>query len=69
MSEWISVEDRLPPFFEDVLVCLIDESGHFIGISFLFDNMGKLPYWAYCGIGGDPQYWMPLPAPPEGKND
>jgi hypothetical protein len=69
MTEWISVEDRLPPFYEDVLVCLIDKFGCSIDIACLCKDVNGSPCFSYRGIGGGPQYWMPLPAPPEGEND
>jgi len=57
MSEWISVEDKLPKPYEDVLV---------------FDTLGEIEvgdynaankYWNTHTVG-KVLYWMPLPKPP-----
>jgi hypothetical protein len=61
MSEWISVEDRLPETTGMVLAT----NG---------DTVLSFPYMRYAdgggkwGIGSDGiTHWMPLPAPPESK--
>ena len=78
MSEWISVEDRLPPYDIEVLVyqpnwkgqlvtaaifLAIDSSGH----KFIFNY--KLANYNNLIDPGDSRYsvthWMPLPEPPE----
>lgn len=72
--EWISVEDRLPMEYTDVLVCLEDGRVH-IGYRF---NSCEFPgvYWDFCStrrrvslpkvpFGGAVTHWMPLPEPPK----
>jgi len=71
MSEWISVEDRMP---EDAFGCLVvvDDEEPMTGVQFL----SILPYFVgwdgNTWNDGDGQqcpfevrYWMPLPDPPE----
>jgi hypothetical protein len=70
MSEWISVEDRLPEQGEHVLLF----NGHWTGVGKHqpdpdYPDEGGCPYpwqderteW----IEPFPTHWMPLPAPPE----
>ena len=63
-NEWVSVEERLPPLRENVLVCAYwhEHWGVYIGW-----NSGH-GWTVSCGIGqrSDVQvsHWMPLPAPP-----
>lgn len=59
MSEWISVEERLPD--EQVkVICYFSEkskvetSWHVISLGFMFE-----------GIFGKVSHWMPLPEPPK----
>ena len=64
LNEWVSVEERLPPLRENVLVCAYwhEHWGVYMGW-----NSGH-GWTVSCGIGqrSDVQvsYWMPLPAPP-----
>lgn len=61
--EWVSVKDRLPPEYEDVLVY---RDGSY-GIADMFEGYCEETngaVWSYTGIG-DPLYWMPLPKPPK----
>ena len=64
-NEWVSVEERLPPLRENVLVCAYwhEHWGVYMGW-----NSGH-GWTVSCGIGqrSDVQvsYWMPLPAPPK----
>lgn len=64
-NEWVSVEDRLPPLREDVLVCAYwhEHWGVYMGW-----NSGH-GWTVSCGIGqrSDVQvsHWIPLPAPPD----
>ena len=73
-NEWVSVEERLPPLRENVLVCAYwhEHWGVYMGW-----NSGH-GWTVSCGIGqrSDVQvsHWMPLPAapdrrPPEGEED
>ena len=57
MSEWISVEERLPEEKTRVLVS-IPHSGTKIDTDRILDR--KWVRW-----NGDVTYWMPLPEPPE----
>lgn len=67
MSEWISVDDRLPDIYEEVLVYADSEVRYckYIANKFVFE--------AYSSYGDcDDEYfnathWMPLPSPPEGE--
>lgn len=56
--KWISVKDRLPELFEDVLVCY--DSGK-INIECILSSR----MFFYEELYGKPTYWMPLPEPPE----
>jgi len=56
MSEWISVEDRLPEQDVDVLFYW---KGDGCQIDCIEDADNPLD-WAY-----EPTHWMPLPSPPE----
>ena len=68
MSEWISVEDRLPP--PEVEVLWWNKTAHQAGVS-------NWKYMSYCddttiewGDAGNVSiknftHWMPLPKPPE----
>jgi len=72
MSEWISVEDRLPDKSKDVLIV----SGKEITVAYL-------DQWLEWSLGGDyectydmadcvltnkkPTHWMPLPEPPKSE--
>lgn len=60
-SEWISVEDRLPEMYEDVL-CYAD--GHSFYVDFICSD-GK-----WCddeSYTNRVTHWMPLPEPPKMK--
>jgi hypothetical protein len=59
LSEWISIDDRLPKIAEDVIVFSDDKFQ--IDIGFFMNNKwhsdrGELPTVTH---------WMPLPKPPE----
>lgn len=68
---WISVKDRLPEDEEAVLVYyrFDDESKmSFYGIlTYYVDE--PYPHWQHEGIGLKITHWMPLPEPPEAKNE
>jgi len=59
--QWISVKDRLPEHFEDVLTFEDGECYRVNSISEL------TKYWwdSDEGFERNPSYWMPLPAPPK----
>jgi hypothetical protein len=58
MSEWISVEDKLPEEFEGV-ICYLENEGMIIGS--LHDNMKWIDDYGYPLRV---TYWMPLPEKP-----
>lgn len=62
MSEWISVKDRLPEGYKDVLVCFENSSGYHVDITFYSD---KLDYGEGWYLTADITHWMPLPEPPK----
>lgn len=68
MSEWISVEDRLPKYACDV-ICYHKITGRFIGWLELLDpNIKDCHQWNnWEGERGivPPTHWMPLPEPPK----
>ena len=58
-SEWISVEERLPEMYEDVLYF----NGHSVGVDFICsDGM-----WCEEDVHNDVTHWMPLPEAPKVK--
>jgi hypothetical protein len=61
MSEWISVDDELPPEDQWVLLCEVKkiEMGIRIGNTFHLPDLGYFPV--------HPNHWMPLPSPPKEK--
>ena len=68
MSEWISVEDRLP---EDEGYVLVTD-GDDVYMGFKDDSWGS--YFMNVESPsmicfGDITHWMPLPEPPRGKDD
>lgn len=67
MTEWISVKDRLPDTFDDVLVYSND---CIISIAWRETEKRKNGivgwHWnSYCKRLGYVTHWMPLPEPPE----
>lgn len=62
MGEWISVEDRLPEEYEDVLVT----DGVEVALGF-FVMDPEYPQWDYAGhcVRGLETHWQPLPEPPQ----
>lgn len=64
-NEWVSVEERLPPLRENVLVCAY---WHEHWCVYMGWNSGH-GWTVSCGIGqrSDVQvsHWMPLPSPPD----
>lgn len=79
MSEWISVKDRLPKKYVEVLVCVevyLDsddgqgfEKKRFVNTDCLIKKTNNGMTWAITGgtEGFTVTHWMPLPEPPEGE--
>lgn len=63
-SGWISVKDRLPRVFKNVLT--IDSKGK-IRINWLENIIGMKGYFAYDS--GSVTHWQPLPEPPKEDKD
>lgn len=65
-SEWISVEDRLPPNMDDVLVVVRDNGECWTATGY-YSSMSKV--WYAVLNGQDTQmdvlWWMPLPESPD----
>lgn len=62
MTEWISVKDRLPKLFEDVLTYDVDGEIIINWLEELVDGIGYFVYGGKIVI-----HWMPLPMPPRGE--
>jgi hypothetical protein len=56
MSEWISVEDRLPKEYQRVLCVMRDSSNPDAQIQII-------KWWCFDQV--EFSHWMPLPEPPE----
>ena len=71
MSRWISVEEGLPEFDIDVLVCATGDFGSVITITSYSDHLhgfnikGWVSPWQYFHKNYTITHWMPLPQPPE----
>mgnify|MGYP002512875693 CR=1 FL=1 len=55
--KWINAKEHVPADCVDVLV--YRDGGFAIAHTIMDDD------WTYTGLGGDPEYWMPLPEPPK----
>lgn len=65
MTEWISVEDRLPEEGEWVLTF-----SRKVNIKMWENNIfydGDVNYYCPIGVENGVTHWMPLPAPPDNK--
>ena len=69
MSEWISVEERLPEKKQDVLMYF--NSGN-MAVGWWHDEDEHITFWCaytddgfYTDCDYMPTHWMPLPAPPK----
>ena len=62
IPKWISVEERLPEEFVDVLV--FRDGCYAIACITNNEPVDGL-VWSFTGIGGNPTHWMPLPEPPK----
>lgn len=61
MSEWISVNDRLPERYKEVL-CFPSCGTDSLIISYISCMYGDEPIW--CDEVTNFTHWMPLPKPP-----
>ena len=70
MSEWISVEDRLPDETSQVLVVANDIVNEFVDVvtAYICPEYENL-MWEKDGEDYPPivTHWMPLPKPPQGN--
>lgn len=67
MNQWISVKDRLPEKFINVLCWYPSKNyGSNIVIDYLESDLG---YFAHQFKYGELTHWMPLPQPPKGDNN
>lgn len=69
MSEWISVEERIPEPLIDVLVH-INRIGFYVLSMCPYHDSENLSYWSFPDSWvdideNDVTHWMPLPEPPE----
>lgn len=73
MSDWISVDDRLPKVGESVITVGVDNDGCFLSpvCAALRDNSKFIVGYSFHGdreigfyIETFPTHWMPLPEPP-----
>ena len=71
MSDWISVEDRLPIIERDICSTPYKNVGVIIAtknfVDFDYFEAGKMPdYWSqFKDYRKEVTHWQPLPAPPE----
>lgn len=81
MSEWVSVKDRLPEIYEEVIVFGVGKADGYIGstqmaITSMTDKNPLWPSlkwekewrdpWQYFLVDYEITHWMPLPEPPKG---
>ena len=73
MTEWISVKDRLPDFFDEVIV--YDSCGYESLVSTAWRRNGNNGGWIWDSRMTYPEefvnitHWMPSPKPPEDTHD
>lgn len=65
MSDWISVEDELPPMDTMVLISWFGEDIEPEKDYMTYDEDQGIDYWANYNSGDEPTHWMPLPEPPK----
>jgi hypothetical protein len=63
---WISVEDRLPEFFGEQIVCLESRAV----MMMVFSTITEEPFWFIPCIGQESKnnkvtHWMPMPEAPK----
>ncbi|MDX8383427.1 MAG: DUF551 domain-containing protein [Ghiorsea sp.] len=75
MSEWISVDDRMPEDNQDVaFIAIFDEgnthdylNGRRLGGRYRSGKFGGFSFPSHSGILAS--HWMPLPSPPKEEDD
>lgn len=65
MSEWISIDDRLPEYGKDCLVWCVFKAAMEHNVAFLSDEEGWITTEADWNIDYAVTHWMPLPEPPK----
>jgi len=76
MSEWISVEDRLPELGQGILAVGEYEGeiygrieGQYVGAGAWYGDRVSMSADCYSAEIVDVTHWMPIPAPPRSKDD
>jgi hypothetical protein len=64
MSEWISVEDRLPESGEKILVWCSVKGSWFSGFFTKYDDFVIWAIYEGSAISSNVTHWMPPPEPP-----
>lgn len=71
VQEWISVTERLPKPYVDVVVCRHDLLGraNTVGLEYITITHDEIPVWSkdYMTWKSKVSHWMPLPEAPKGE--
>lgn len=60
--KWIDAKKRQPENSNPVLGY---KDGGYVVCEYYGEYYDGSPNWSYTGLGGDPDFWMPVPEPPE----